>query len=123
MEGGCGTIPEIPLSGLFLLFLFVLILHHSAIHECQHGYETLGSGSFIMPHSCTQEGHSEFVGSEDRDEMVQWLCLLTDDLHYRLEVFFRATSLLDSFLSLMKVRLSCSWLSQSYTETCALIII
>ena len=36
------------LSGLFLLFLFVLILHHSAIHECQHGYETLGSGSFIM---------------------------------------------------------------------------
>jgi len=51
----------------------------------------------------TQDGQSEFAGSKDRDEMVQWLCLLTDDLHYRLEVFFRATALLDAFLSLMKV--------------------
>ena len=35
--------------------------------------------------------------------MVRWLCLLTHDLHYCLEVFFRATNLLDTFLSLVKV--------------------
>ena len=37
--------------------------------------------------------------------MVRWLCLLTHDLHYCLEVFFRATNLLDTFLSLVKVSL------------------
>ena len=58
-------------------------------------------------HVPTQDGQSEFAGSNDRDEMVQWLCLLTDDLHYRLEVFFRATALLDTFLSLMKVNWLC----------------
>lgn len=36
--------------------------------------------------------------------MVKWLCLLNHDLHYRLEVFFRATNILDQFLSVMKVR-------------------
>ncbi|XP_064405622.1 cyclin-I-like [Halichondria panicea] len=51
-----------------------------------------------------EESDSEFVNSYDRDEMVRWLCLLTHDLHYRLEVFFRATNLLDTFLSLVKVR-------------------
>ncbi len=35
--------------------------------------------------------------------MVRWLCVLTHDFHYCLEVFFRATSILDSFLSVMKV--------------------
>ena len=54
-------------------------------------------------HTSQQESDSEFVNSYDRDEMVRWLCLLTHDLHYRLEVFFRATNLLDTFLSLVKV--------------------
>ena len=96
--------------------LFQRVLYVQYIIVTQYGYETLGRGSFITPlsSSCTQEGHSEFVGSEERDEMVQWLCLLTEDLHYRLEVFFRATSLLDAFLSLMKVGLLCSRFSQSY---------
>lgn len=58
---------------------------------------------YLFMHVPTQDGQSEFASSKDRDEMVQWLCLLTDDLHYRLEVFFRATALLDAFLSLMKV--------------------
>lgn len=47
---------------------------------------------------------SEFVNCHDRNRMVKWLCLLNHDLHYRLEVFFRATNLLDQFLSVMKVR-------------------
>ena len=90
--------------------LFQRVLYVQYIIVTQYGYETLGRGSFITPlsSSCTQEGHSEFVGSEERDEMVQWLCLLTEDLHYCLEVFFRATSLLAAFLSLMKVGLLCS---------------
>lgn len=33
--------------------------------------------------------------------------MLTHDHHFRLEVFFRAVSLLDSFLSIVKVRLAC----------------
>ena len=46
---------------------------------------------------------SEFVSCHDRNRMVKWLCLLNHDLHYRLEVFFRATNLLDQFLSVMRV--------------------
>lgn len=49
------------------------------------------------------EKSSEFVNCYDRDRMVRWLCILTHDFHYRLEVFFRATAILDSFLSVMRV--------------------
>lgn len=61
----------------------------------------------LMPmhtHTHTQGGEGgDFVTSHGRDEMVQWLRLLTHDLHFCREVFFRSTSLLDSFLSLLKV--------------------
>ena len=36
--------------------------------------------------------------------MARWLSRLTHDHHFRLEVCFRAVSLLDSFLSIMKVK-------------------
>ena len=36
--------------------------------------------------------------------MVRWLCVLTHDFHYQFEVFFRATSILDSVLSVAKVK-------------------
>lgn len=56
---------------------------------------------------------SEFVTCHDRDRMVRWLCILTHDFHYCLEVFFRAASILDTFLSTMKVSQSydlCIWM-------------
>ncbi len=69
-------------------------------------------------HTSQQESDSEFVNSYDRDEMVRWLCLLTHDLHYRLEVFFRATNLLDTFLSLVKVSLWCGcWLDLMWLQS------
>ena len=51
-----------------------------------------------------QNVSAEFVGCYDRDDMARWLSRLTHDHHFRLEVCFRAVSLLDSFLSIMKVR-------------------
>ena len=52
-----------------------------------------------------QEGVGDFVSYEERDGVVQWLGRLSHDLHFCPEVYFRAANLLDSFLSLMKVRL------------------
>ena len=60
--------------------------------------------SHTHTHTHTQgSDQSEFVNCHDRNRMVKWLCLLNHDLHYRLEVFFRATNLLDQFLSVMRV--------------------
>lgn len=49
------------------------------------------------------ENNPQFVNCYDRDRMVKWLCVLSHDFHYCLEVFFRATAILDSFLSVMRV--------------------
>lgn len=68
----------------------------------------LSSETQNTPHSSIyyEEGsdQSEFISCHDRNRMVKWLCLLNHDLHYQLEVFFRATNILDQFLSVMKVR-------------------
>ena len=48
------------------------------------------------------ERGSEFASACDRDRMAQWLSMLTRELQYKQEVYYRATSLLDAFLSSKK---------------------
>ena len=57
LRGGGGYIEWREVAVLFQRVLYlgysclsssVLILRHSAIQECQRGYETLGRGSFII---------------------------------------------------------------------------
>ena len=66
-----------------------------------------------------QGGGGDFVSSYERDQMVQWLRLLTHDFHFCLEVFFRASNLLDTFLSLLKVS-SVHWLLGPRSQLCSL---
>ena len=78
---------------------------YSFTHSLTHA---LHSNSLTHSHLCyttqTQgSDQSEFISCHDRNRMVKWLCLLNHDLHYQLEVFFRATNILDQFLSVMKV--------------------
>ena len=56
--------------------------------------------------SCPPQSEGgEFVCSVSRDSAAGWLLTLTHDLHFSLDVFFRATALLDAFLSTVKVSL------------------
>ena len=64
---------------------------------------TLSLPPTLLPALPLQSEASEFVASCDRDHIVSWLLQLNHDLHFSLDVFFRATSLLDSFLSVVKV--------------------
>ena len=52
--------------------------------------------------SIQAERGSEFAAACDRDRMAQWLSMLTRELQYKQEVYYRATSLLDAFLSSRK---------------------
>lgn len=54
-------------------------------------------------HDQPAAGQTEFVCTVERDEMVSWLHLLTCELNFAHEVYFRAVLLLDTFLSSVKV--------------------
>lgn len=77
----------------------------SVVESCLHSALALEAewAPPILPHS-QEEGVGDFVSYEERDGVVLWLGRLSHDLHFRPEVYFRAANLLDSFLSLMKVR-------------------
>lgn len=80
--------------GMYWLTRQLIFASQLVVHVC------------VMLHCVTQSiGQSEFACAAERDEMVSWLHVLTHELDYCHEVFFRAVVLLDSFLSSVKVPL------------------